>query len=133
MINIRMRAVLAALLSALLAFALVVVGGTAARAGGTCTSGGAAGKPAAHDGGKVSLWNVKNRGYTGTPFSFQMIVKRGSLLDGFTYQTYTYDNRGRGYRHSMTTGAVRPGQVVKVRTWCGGRRGADWNGGVYLK
>lgn len=111
----------------------VLVAVSPAQAGGTCTSGGAAGKPAALVGGHMALWNVKHTGYTGTPFSFQMVVKRGGFPDGYTYQTYTYTNGGRGYRYSMTTGAIRSGAVVRVRTWCGGIRGGDWTGWVHTR
>jgi hypothetical protein len=123
-----MRKLLSVVVTGVMAGSLMF--GTAAEAAGTCTSGGAAGKPAALTGGKWSLWNVKRTGYTGTPFSFKIRIKRGGFPDAYTYQWYTYD---AGYRHSMNTGAIRPGAADWVQTWCGGKRGADWRGTVYSR
>lgn len=125
-----MRKTLAALTTAgVLAGSLLL--GSPAEAAGTCPgSAGAAGKPAALTNHRFALWNTKNKGYTGTPFSFQVVLQYGGFPDKAQLKTYTYDNNRRGYRHSMTTGSLRTGAVVRVRTWCGGKRGADWVGWV---
>lgn len=123
-----MRKTLASIVGGVALLGTLLVG-SPAEAAGTCPgSAGAAGKPAALVGGKWALWNTKSTGYTGTPFSFKLRIKRGGFPDGYTYQWYTYDNNGAGYRHSMTTGALRAGAAVEVRTYCGGRLGATWVG-----
>lgn len=110
------------------ALAVSLLIGSPAQAAGTCTSGGAAQKPVALSAHRFALGNVKHTGFTGTPFSFQLVLQYGGF-PGETYsKTYTYD---AGYRFSINTGSLRAGKAVRVRTWCGGKRGADWVGSVY--
>jgi hypothetical protein len=132
--NTNWRRFVGALVITAAALAGTLVTAQPALAAGSCNgSAGAAVRPVALSGGRFVLANTRTRGYTGTPFSFRLRVERGGFPSDTVSEWYTYDNNRRGYTYKMTTGKLAPGRAAEVQTWCGGKRGGDWRGGVYSK